>query len=324
MRAAVVRSFDQPLSIEEVPTPVPGLVRCWCGSRPRACATPTSTPLAASGPSSRRRRSSPVMRAWAASSSSVTARCTSSRWGRGSRCRGSATPVAAAAGCNSGWETLCPDQLNTGYSINGRLRRRTRSATRATSSTRARCDRPARRRAADVRGRHDLQGGQGLRARSVGPRRGLRRRWPRATSAIQYARDRSAPRWSPSTSTTHRLAGAREVGAAHLVNAAEQDPIAAIQRLGGADVAIATAVDRRRLRAGALARSRAAARSSLVGLPRRQRDGAADLRDRARRHHAQGLDRRHPPRPRRGLRAPRPRPHPRRALPSASWRTSTR
>jgi alcohol dehydrogenase, propanol-preferring len=39
-----------------------------------------------------------------------------------------------------------------------------------------------------------------------------------------------------------RLQTALEVGAEHVVNAREEDPIAAIQRLGGADAAIATAV----------------------------------------------------------------------------------
>ena len=39
-----------------------------------------------------------------------------------------------------------------------------------------------------------------------------------------------------------RLETARELGAEHLVNASEEDPVAAIQRLGGANAAIATAV----------------------------------------------------------------------------------
>src|SRR5215213_6513185 len=39
-----------------------------------------------------------------------------------------------------------------------------------------------------------------------------------------------------------RLGTAAELGADHLVNAAEEDPVAAIQRLGGADAAISTAV----------------------------------------------------------------------------------
>jgi len=39
-----------------------------------------------------------------------------------------------------------------------------------------------------------------------------------------------------------RLETARVLGAEHVVNASEEDPVAAIQRLGGADAAIATAV----------------------------------------------------------------------------------
>ena len=60
--------------------------------------------------------------------------------------------------------------------------------------------------------------------------------------AIQYARATGAAVVAVDTNA-ERLQSARELGADHLVHVGEQDPVAAIQRLGGADVAISTAVN---------------------------------------------------------------------------------
>ena len=98
--------------------PSRGRARCWSGSSPAGCATPTSTPHAATGRSSRRRRSSPGTRASGASSRSapgVTGRAVGDRvaiaW------------LGYACGecryCIGGWETLCESQQNSGYSVNG-------------------------------------------------------------------------------------------------------------------------------------------------------------------------------------------------------------
>jgi propanol-preferring alcohol dehydrogenase len=59
--------------------------------------------------------------------------------------------------------------------------------------------------------------------------------------AIQYARITGAAVVAIDTNVA-RLESARALGAEHVVLAGQEDPAAAIQRLGGADVAIATAV----------------------------------------------------------------------------------
>ena len=63
-----------------------------------------------------------------------------------------------------------------------------------------------------------------------------------------------------------KLALARELGAHHTVNAAEQDPVAEIKKLGGADVAVSTAVSPRAFEQafGAMARGGTLV---FVGLP---------------------------------------------------------
>jgi propanol-preferring alcohol dehydrogenase len=62
--------------------------------------------------------------------------------------------------------------------------------------------------------------------------------------AIQYARITGAAVIAVDINAA-RLETARELGAEHVVHAGEEDAVAAIQRLGGADVAIATAVSPR-------------------------------------------------------------------------------
>ena len=118
MRAAVVKDFTQPLEITEVPTPEPGPGEVLVASRPPACATPTSTPRTATGRSSRPRRSSPATRASGSSSRSAPA-CTDRSWASGSPCRGWATPAGSCDYCVDGWETLCEQQVNTGYGRDG-------------------------------------------------------------------------------------------------------------------------------------------------------------------------------------------------------------
>ena len=49
--AAVLSANHEPFVLEEVEVESPRATRCWYGSRPRACATPTSAPAAASSPS---------------------------------------------------------------------------------------------------------------------------------------------------------------------------------------------------------------------------------------------------------------------------------
>jgi propanol-preferring alcohol dehydrogenase len=83
--------------------------------------------------------------------------------------------------------------------------------------------------------------------------------------AVQYARITGASVIAVDVNPA-RLESARAVGAEHLVNPLEQDPVAAIQRLGGADAAISTAVSPKAFEQafGSLARG---GRLVCVGLP---------------------------------------------------------
>ena len=107
--------------------------------------------------------------------------------------------------------------------------------------------------------------------------------------AVQYARDRRS-------ACRRRRRGRREarswprLGADFTVNAAEEDPVAAIQKLGGADRR-SRSPSRRPRSSRLTARCAAAARWCSSPSPPRTRD-AADLRDRAQRHHRDRIDRR--------------------------------
>ena len=79
--------------------------------------------------------------------------------------------------CISGWETLCESQQNTGYSIDGGLAEFARGRRRLRRPG-PRGRQPPRRRAADLRRRHDVQGDQGGRHPAHRTGRGVRRRWP--------------------------------------------------------------------------------------------------------------------------------------------------
>ena len=206
--------------------------------------------------------------------------------------------------CNSGRETLCMNQLNMGYAHQRRLRR-VRARLRPPRRARPGRRRPRRRRAADVRRRHDLQGGQGLRGALVGSRRGVRRRRPRPPRRPVRAHHRRLGR------RRRRQRGAAGDGARARRRARRQ------RRRGGPGRGDpAPRRRRRRDRHRGLARSRSSrptgslargGRLVCVGLPADNHmeipifetvlGGARHPR----------LDRRHPPRPRRGLRAAPPR-----------------
>ena len=140
--------------------------------------------------------------------------------------------------CIDGRETLCEQQHNSGYSVDGGF------AEYAVASARTSVMVPDGvtrwMPPAHVRGSHDLQGAQGGRHRPDRTRRRVRHRRTRPPRGAVRAnhrrlRDRRRHRTSP------ELELARELGAEHLVNAAEVDPVAAIQELGGADVALVLA-----------------------------------------------------------------------------------
>jgi len=141
--------------------------------------------------------------------------------------------------CNSGRETLCLGQLNMGYAINGGFAEYALGYARhvvpvpdgvdPSDAAPLTCAGVTTYKAVKVSGARssDL-----IAVFGVG---GL------GHLAVQYARITGAAVVAVDVNQA-RLETARELGAEHVVNASEEDPVAAIQRLGGADAAIATAV----------------------------------------------------------------------------------
>lgn len=141
--------------------------------------------------------------------------------------------------CNSGRETLCPSQLNTGYSVNGtfaeyvvgyarhvvRVPDGIDSAEAAPLTcagvTTYKAVKESGARAADLVA---IVGAGGL-----------------GHLALQYAAITGAETVVVDTNA-ERLTSAQELGADHVVHAGEQDVVAAIQALGGATASIVTAV----------------------------------------------------------------------------------
>jgi propanol-preferring alcohol dehydrogenase len=140
--------------------------------------------------------------------------------------------------CASGWETLCMKQRNTGYSVDGgyaeyavasaRFVRRVPEAVDALDAAPLTCAGVTTYKAIRVSGARssDLVAIFG-----VG---GL------GHMALQYARIAGAAVVAVDV-TDDKLQLAKELGAEYTVNAALEDPAEAIQRLGGADAAIALA-----------------------------------------------------------------------------------
>ena len=141
--------------------------------------------------------------------------------------------------CVSGWETLCLEQKNMGYSIDGGFGEYARAYARyvvqvpegvdPVDAAPLTCAGVTTYKAVKVAGTRssDLVAVFG-----VG---GL------GHLAIQYAAI-AGGRVIAVDVTDEKLALARELGAEFTVNAASEDPVAAIQHLGGADQAIALAV----------------------------------------------------------------------------------
>lgn len=238
MKAGVVTSFTSPLEIQDIPVPQPGpgqvLVRIQacglCHTDIHAARgdwpvkpTPPFTPghegvglVEALGAGvSERQIGDRVAIAWLGQA------CGSCRY------------------CVTGWETLCEQQQNSGYSIDGAFAEYAVADARyvvpvpdAISSLDAApltCAGVTTYKAAKVA---RIVPAERVAVFGIG---GL------GHLAVQYARLMGGQVIAVDVDEA-KLDLAKELGADHLVNAAKVDPVAAIQALGGADVAIALAV----------------------------------------------------------------------------------
>ena len=141
--------------------------------------------------------------------------------------------------CNDGWETLCPNQLNMGYSINGSFAEYAigyaRHVVRVPDDVDPLDAAPLTCAGVTTYKAVKISGAGSSSLVAVFGVGGL------GHLAVQYARAAGSSVVAVDVNEA-RLETARELGAEHTVNASEQDPVAAIQKLGGADAAISTAV----------------------------------------------------------------------------------
>ena len=241
MRAAVVTDFTKPLQIQEVPVPAPGpgqmLVRIeasgLCHTDIHAARgdwpvkpTPPFTP-GHEGVGIVEQLGAGVATTW-------TGKRVAIPW------------LAIACGhcrhCLSGWETLCPEQLNTGYSIDGGY------AEYAIAYERGVVEVPTGVSALDAAPLTcaGVTTYKAIKVAHINPTErvavfgigGL------GHLALQYARIVGGLVTAVDIEPT-KLTLATELGADQVINAATTDPVAAIQALGGADVAVVLAASRK-------------------------------------------------------------------------------
>ncbi len=239
MKAAVVIGFDRPLSIEDVPVPEPGpeqvLVRIeTCG----LCHTDIHAargdwPIKPTPPFIPGHEGVGIVE----------------RLGEGNvhgltvGTRVALPWLGYSCGdcryCNSGWETLCTSQLNMGYAMNGGFAEYAVGYAHNVVAVPADVDpldaAPLTCAGVTTYKAVKVSGATSSSVVAVFGAGGL------GHLAIQYARVTGAAVIAVDINAA-RLQSARELGAEHVVHAGEEDVVAAIQRLGGADVAIATAV----------------------------------------------------------------------------------
>ena len=262
MKAAVVHSFSEPLRLEEVATPVPGrgeiLVQVEASG---LCHTDIH---AAHGDWPVKPRP-PFVPGHEGVGIVVSLGPDVSEVDVGDRV---AVPwLGYACGtcdhCVSGWETLCAQQLNTGYSVDGGFAEFVKAHARYVvpvpegidplDAAPLTCAGVTTYKAVKVSGARsaDLVAVFGI--------GGL------GHLAVQYARIAGA-RVVAVDLHDDKLELARELGAEFTVNATEEDPAAAIQDIGGADAAIALAVAPQAFRA-AYGSLRRGGTLVFVGLP---------------------------------------------------------
>lgn len=239
MKAAVVRDFDHPLSIDEVPVPEPGpeqvLVQIeTCG----LCHTDIHAargewPVKPSPPFIPGHEGvGKVVKLGSGNSHGVEVGMRVALPWLGYAC-------GDCRYCNDGWETLCESQLNMGYSIDGGFAEFAVGYARHVVPVPEGID-PLDAAPLTCAGVTTFKA---VKVSEAGPSDLLAVFGAGGLGhlAIQYAAIAGASVVAVDVNP-QRLETARELGAEHVVNAAKEDPAEAIKRLGGADAAISTAV----------------------------------------------------------------------------------
>jgi alcohol dehydrogenase, propanol-preferring len=263
MRAAVVRDFHQPLAVEDRPIPEPGAEQVLV--RIETCGLCHTDIHAARGDWPV--KPSPPFVPGHEGVGIVEYVGPGNAHGLEQGMRVALPWLGYACGdctfCNSGRETLCEQQRNTGYAIDGGFAEyavgnarhvvRVPDGIDPLDASPLTCAGVTTYKAVKVAGTSSADlvaifgvGGLGH-------------------LAVQYAAITGARVVAVDTNP-ERLKTARRLGAEHVVHAGAEDPVAAIKRLGGAQAAITTAADPRAFEAafGSLARG---GRLVCVGLP---------------------------------------------------------
>src|ERR1700691_4791028 len=130
--------------------------------------------------------------------------------------------------CNSGWETLCEKQQNSGYSVNGTFAAPVPDSISSRDAAPLTCAGVTTYKAIKVA---RVAPAETVAIFGVGGLGHLALQYARIAGGFVIAVDIE----------DHKLAMATELGADHVINARTSDPVEAIQALGGADVAVALA-----------------------------------------------------------------------------------
>jgi propanol-preferring alcohol dehydrogenase len=238
MKAAVIHEYGAPLQIEEIPTPVPGegevLVRVeaagLCHTDIHACRG--DWPVKSKLPLIPGHEGVGIVEAMGPGLRNGIA--------EGDRV---ALPwLGYACGhcryCEAGWETLCESQLNMGYFLDGSyaeyVKGHARHVVKVPDGIRPEEAAPLTCAGVTTYKAVKVSGARPASLVAVWGIGGL------GHMALQYARAFGATVVAVDVHD-EKLEVARELGAEHTINAAEQDVVAAIGELGGADAAIVTA-----------------------------------------------------------------------------------
>jgi len=238
MKAAVVRDFTRPLSIEDVPTPEPGagevLVRIETSG---LCHTDIHAahgdwPVKPTPPFIPGHEGVGIVEALGPGVTEVAL---------GDRVALPWLGVACGACdyCTTGWETLCEKQQNTGYSLDGGYAEYAKASAKYVAKVPDGVDpldaAPLTCAGVTTYKAVKLSGARPASLVAVFGIGGL------GHLAVQYAKIFGASVVAVDV-VDEKLELARELGADHTVNALTHDPVTMIKDLGGADAAIAVAV----------------------------------------------------------------------------------